>query len=173
MGSRTRLLDPLILKQPQLTYRPTLQRNATLVTIFANYLFIDTILSTLPRLVAFTLFPALRSQLCSVDSIHAWLQSQATPNDLLSSEPGLIAQEMVGQCQDVVIVLQILLGVVGIGSTIVQTLLAMRVSRFASALRNEESVQATAEMARFVEGPAADLKDEKQVVYSEKELSQV
>lgn len=93
------------------------------------------------------------------------------PEDLLESQPGIVAQEMVGQCQQVVVVLQVLLGVVVVGSTIVQVLLALRVSRFGSELRKQEALKEFSETARLAGKPVICLQDEKRAVLVDEMLS--
>jgi len=117
-----------------------LQNNATLTTIFANYLFVDVSLSTIGRLATLILFPTLRAELCSATSIHALLQSQNGSDNLVLADNGLIAQDMVGQCRQVVVVLQALLGLLAVGLTFVQVMLAIRVNRYGQELRRLETM---------------------------------
>lgn len=128
------------------------QRNATLVAIFANYLLIDVLITAGPRLLAILWFPEIRNSVCSPDSINAWLQAQ----EAISGEPrravepvgqtveinrvqDMAEHEMRAQCTHVVAVLQVLVALVAVGGTIVQVLLAIRVSRYASVLVRRES----------------------------------
>jgi len=119
------------------------QNNATLTTIFANYLFVDVSLSTIGRLATLILFPTFRAELCSPTSIHAWLQSQSGPDNSTLADNGLVAQDVIGQCRQVVIVLQVLLGLLAVGLTSVQVMLAVRVSRYGQELRRLETMTET------------------------------
>jgi beta-lactamase regulating signal transducer with metallopeptidase domain len=114
------------------------QRNATLTTIFGNYLFLDILVCTLPRLITLSFLPAFRDQICSVDSIYAWLQSQTASETLLISERGLMAQDLLSQCGDVVVVLQVVMVLWLLLATAVHVVLAIRVGRFARYLREED-----------------------------------
>lgn len=56
------------------------------------------------------------------------------------NEGSLLAEDMVGQCRQVVLVLQAILGVLAVGLTLIQVLLALRVSRYGHELRRLEAI---------------------------------
>lgn len=118
----------------QLTIK--LQSSATLVTVFANFLLIDTLVSTIPRLVAVTLFPTIRASLCSTETIHAWLESQTESSAIATDE--VIRGQMISQCRRIVGVLQALAALFALAITLFQMLLSLRVSAYARALCRQE-----------------------------------
>lgn len=134
------------------------QSNANLVTIFANYLLIDVVICTIPRVLLLGIFPSVKHVVCSTDSVNAWIQRQGQ-----AQSGTLRGDEMQAQCKRVVGVLQILLCLLAIGSTGVQTLLALRVSRFAHLLRQQShDVQQVMLRAHDADQGRACLDEEKQ-----------
>jgi len=59
---------------------------------------------------------------------------------MVLADNGVIAQDMVGQCRQVVVVLQALLGLLAVGLTFVQVMLAIRVNRYGQELRRLETM---------------------------------
>lgn len=120
------------------------QKNATLVAIFANYLMIDVLIAAAPRMLAIFWFPEIRGSVCSVDSINAWLQAQQAVSGLVI-EPvqsqAAAEAEMQAQCVRVVGVLQVLVGFFAVGGTALQVILALRVSRYSNFLQKREAMR--------------------------------
>lgn len=67
---------------------------------------------------------------------------------------------MVGQCQQVVIVLQVLLGLLAVGLTAIQIVLAVRVSRYGHELRRIEAMSQAKELVGMT-APAYIMMEEK------------
>jgi hypothetical protein len=119
------------------------------VAIFANYLIIDVFLSAAPRLLALSFIPDIRASVCSRDSIVAFFeahQPQPAPGtstvDMMAPEDReRLEAAMEVQCGHVLTVLMGLIGLAAIIATIIQVILALRVSAYSRALLKLEVEQ--------------------------------
>lgn len=116
------------------------QRNATLVTIFSNYLCIDVVIGAIPRILFIMIFPEIRSALCSAETINMWLYAQSLQTSLDPTQP--VDFRTLQKCRSTVAVVQGVLGLMAVGSMVLQILLAIRVCTFAGLLRSEECIGA-------------------------------
>ncbi|KAI9832186.1 MAG: hypothetical protein M1819_004538 [Sarea resinae] len=117
-----------------------IREHAFLVTIFANYLIIDTILCFIPRFLTATLLSGLRDSLCSDPNLGFISQSPTssasvpvTPyghgNNWTVSEPS---------CHRVVAILQAVVFVSAVATTLAHFLLALQVREYGNKLMIQE-----------------------------------
>lgn len=98
-----------------------------------------------------------------MDTIHAWLENQ-TQSSAIATDQHVRAQ-MMGQCRRVVGVLQILAGLFALGVSMIQVMLALRVSSYARTLCRKED--AADEEKQVLEAYSDDAEETQEKPYPE------
>lgn len=125
-----------------------IKEHATSVAIFANYLLIDTILCSIPRILVLTLFSDFRENMCMPDSTFAFQRSSSSSHSMVDQP--LHVEQMTGisdaggspeKCMHIVWMGQMVAFAGIVGSTFIEFVLALQVRGYAKILFKREQSQ--------------------------------